>query len=48
MSLFLRRKGINLPLTDIAIATLAIEYQFSLFTLDKHFDQIPGVKIYKV
>ena len=48
MSLSLRRKGINLPLTDIAIATLAIEYQFSLFTLDKHFDQIPGVKIYKV
>ena len=48
MSLSLRRKGINLPLTDIAIATLAIEYQFSLFTLDKHFNQIPGGKIYKV
>jgi len=47
-SLSLRRKGINLPLTDIAIATLAIEHHFPIFSLDKHFEQIPGVKIYKV
>jgi len=48
LSASLRRKGINLPLTDVVIATLAIEHNFSVFTLDKHFEQIPGVKIYKI
>lgn len=48
MSLALRRNGINLPLTDIAIAILAIEHNFSIFTLDKHFEKIPEVKIYKI
>jgi predicted nucleic acid-binding protein len=48
MSLSLKRKGINLPLTDMAIAVLAIEHDFSIFTLDKHFEKIPGVKIYKI
>ncbi|MDP2156105.1 MAG: PIN domain-containing protein [Nitrospirota bacterium] len=42
----LRRKGLTLPLTDVAIATVAIEHKFSVFTLDKHFEQIPGVVIY--
>ncbi len=46
-SLSLRRKGINLPLTDVAIATLAIEHHLPIFTLDKHFEQIPGLKIYR-
>jgi hypothetical protein len=48
ISLSLRRKGINLPLTDIAIASLAIEHNLQIFTLDKHFEQIPGVRVYKV
>lgn len=43
MSLSLRRKGINLPLTDIAIAALAIEHNLAVFTLDKHFEKIPSV-----
>jgi len=47
LSSTLRKKGINLPLTDIAIAVLAIEYNLEIFTLDKHFEQIPGIKIYK-
>jgi predicted nucleic acid-binding protein len=46
IALALRRKGINLPLTDIAIAALAAEHNLQIFTLDKHFEQIPGVKIY--
>ena len=46
IALGLRRKGINLPLTDVALAALAIEYNLQIFTLDKHFKQIPGVKIY--
>lgn len=48
LSASLRRKGVSLPLTDIVIAALAIEHNLSLFTLDKHFEQIPGVKIYKI
>lgn len=48
LSSSLRRKGINLPLTDIAIAVLAIEYDLALFTIDRHFEQIPGVKIYRI
>lgn len=47
LSCSLRRKGVNLPLTDIAIASLCIEYGFSLYTLDKHFEQIPGVVLYR-
>lgn len=47
ISLSLRRKGFNLPLTDIAIAALAIEHNLAVFTLDKHFEKIPGVRIYK-
>lgn len=44
----LRKKGVNLPLTDVAIATLAIEHDLSVFTLDRHFEQIPGLKMYRV
>ncbi len=47
LSCSLRRKGITLPLSDIAIAALAIEHNLSLFTLDRHFTQIPGVKLHK-
>ena len=48
LSLSLRRKGINLPLTDVGIATLAKEHNLQIFTLDKHFEQIPGVMLYKI
>ena len=47
LSSSLRKKGIIIPLTDIAIASTAIEHNLSIFTFDKHFEQIPGVKIYK-
>ena len=47
LSSSLRRKGINLPLTDTAIAILALEHDLTLFTLDNHFKQIPDLKLYK-
>jgi len=47
LSCSLRRKGVTLPLSDIAIAVLAIEHNISIFTLDGHFEQIPGVKLHK-
>ena len=47
-ALSLRKKGITLPLTDVAIAVLSIENNLRVFTLDKHFRQVPGIKIYKI
>jgi tRNA(fMet)-specific endonuclease VapC len=46
LSSSLRRKGINPPLTNTAIAILALENDLTLFTFDKHFSQIPNLKIY--
>ncbi len=43
----LKKKGVTLPLSDIFISAIALEYSLSIFTLDKHFEQIPGVRIYK-
>lgn len=47
LSLDLKRKGISIPLTDVATAALAFEHDMELYTFDKHFDLIPGLKIYK-
>lgn len=47
LSASLKKKGINLPLSDIFIATIAIDYNLPIFTLDKHFEQISTIKIYK-
>lgn len=44
----LKKKGGNLPISDILIAALAIEHDLQIFTLDKHFERIPGVRVYKV
>lgn len=46
LSSSLKKKGLTLPLSDIFIAAIAIEHNLSVFTLDKHFEQIPGVLIY--
>ena len=47
LSSTLRKKGIVIPLSDILIAAISLEYDLSIFTLDKHFDDIPGITIYK-
>jgi predicted nucleic acid-binding protein len=36
--------GHRLPLTDLAIATIALRYGCSILTTDPHFDLIVGVK----
>ncbi len=48
LSCSLRRKGITLPLSDIAIGAAAIDYNISVFTIDDHFNQIPGVRIHEI
>ena len=44
----LRRKGITLPPSDVLLAALTIESQCRLFTIDRHFDQIPNLKRYQI
>jgi len=41
----LRKNRLTIPLTDIATAAMAINNNMSVFTLDKHFEHIPGVKL---
>lgn len=48
LSSSLRKKGLTIPLSDIFIAAVAIEHKLRIFTLDGHFADIPGVKIYKI
>ncbi len=43
----LRLKGVNLPLSDVLLATIAEENNCSVFTLDNHFRQIDGVSLFK-
>lgn len=45
LSTGLRKKGHTIPLSDIIIATLALEYACDLLTVDHHFDLIPGLKV---
>lgn len=47
LSASLRKKGLTLPHSDVFIAAIAIEHNLSIFTLDGHFKDIPGVKLHK-
>lgn len=46
LSASLRRKGTTLPLSDLIIAALALEHRCEVFTLDPHFEQVPGLTLY--
>lgn len=39
----LDRRGDVIPLTDLIIATTAIEHRAAVLTFDRHFQRIPGV-----
>jgi hypothetical protein len=41
----LRKRGQTLPFSDIIIATLAIEHNLSVLTIDRHFEVIPGLSV---
>ena len=43
----LRSNGHTLPLSDIIIATLALENECAVLTIDRHFDIIPGLNVFK-
>ena len=42
----LRKKGITIPPMDVIIAQVCLHHKVSLFTLDKHFHSIPGLKLF--
>lgn len=42
----LRRQGVTVPLTDVALGALALEHHLLIFSLDTHFERIPGVRLY--
>ena len=48
LSILVKKNGVNLPLSDIFIAAIAIENDLSVYTLDSHFTQIPNLKLYKM
>ncbi|ODS33250.1 MAG: hypothetical protein SCARUB_01641 [Candidatus Scalindua rubra] len=41
----LRSSGKIIPLSDVIIACCARKYQYHIFTIDKHFQDIPNIKI---
>jgi tRNA(fMet)-specific endonuclease VapC len=41
----LKRQGINVPHNDLWIAALAIENDFVVYSLDKHFAMIPNITV---
>lgn len=46
LSAQLLRKGVTLPLSDLLIATLAIEHDCRVYSLDTHFKKIPDLRLY--
>jgi predicted nucleic acid-binding protein len=47
LSQTLKGKGFNLPMSDILLAAMALKNNLSVFTLDSHFQHIPGIRLYK-
>jgi predicted nucleic acid-binding protein len=43
----LKAKGFILPQSDILLASIALDLDIEIFSLDGHFDVIPGLKRYQ-
>lgn len=41
----LRKQGKPVPTNDVWIAAVAFQYGFPLFTMDRHFEKIPGLAL---
>lgn len=46
LSAQLLRKGVTLPLSDLIVASLALEHGDSVYSLDSHFKRITGLHLY--
>ena len=47
LSASIRKQGKTIPLSDILIASVALANDLAILTVDKHFEQIPGLKLYR-
>ena len=47
IALELRRLGSQVPLTDLTIAAVAMQHNQSVYTLDQHFQRVPGLELYE-
>lgn len=43
----LNKQGITIPMSDILIAAIALNKDLSVFTIDKHFNAIPGLILHR-
>ncbi len=44
----LRGRGVTIPPMDVLIAQICLHYKVYLFTLDEHFQSVPGLKLFSV
>jgi len=47
LSFRLRGQGPLVPLTDLVLAAVALEGSHEVFTLDDHFQRVPGLRVYE-
>ena len=43
----LRGQGVTLPLADVLIASAALEHGCHVYTMDMHFQSVPGLTLYQ-
>jgi predicted nucleic acid-binding protein len=43
----LRHRGITLPMSDVLVGMVAMKHGLQILTLDKHFNSIDGLILYK-
>lgn len=48
ISLSLRKKGFNIPFSDILISAIALKNELKIFTIDHHFENIENINLYKI
>jgi len=41
----LERRGLRIPMTDVLIAACALENDATVFSYDRHFHQVPDLKV---
>jgi hypothetical protein len=46
MAFELRTAGMTTPLADLVIATVALENDLSLYSMDDHFSRVPGLRLH--
>ena len=46
LALHLRERGAMIPITDLIIAAVAMRHNEPVYTLDDHFQRVPGLQLY--